>query len=129
MNRLPPRRKTPRMGVRENAWIRSPSHLQWVRGFTCIGFGLAGHECSGPIVAAHVRLRTDGAAGEKPSDCWANPMCDGLHQTQHAIGEPEFEKRFDIDLKAKAQTFWRASPYRYLFADHPANPLRKDAAA
>jgi hypothetical protein len=112
------------MGVRADPWIRCQSHQKWVRGFRCIGEGRAGHVCSGPIVFAHCRLGTDGATGEKPSDCWGNPLCDGLHQLQHTIGEPALERFLKCDLKASALGFWKQSPHRRKWADHPANPLR-----
>lgn len=118
------RAKPPKMGVRVNAWIRSQSHQKWVRGFRCIGEGIAGHVCSGSIEFAHCRVGTDGAMSEKPSDCWGNPMCAGLHALQHRIGESVLQALFKLDLKSSALGYWRLSPHRLKWQDHSANPLR-----
>jgi hypothetical protein len=121
---LPKRRKREPLGIRPQAWIRCPGHLAFVRGFVCAIQGLAGHVCEGKIEAAHVRCGTDGGMSEKPSDCWALPLCAAAHRHQHQIGEPAFERQFGIDMKAKAAAIWRASGHRLKFLDHPANPVR-----
>jgi hypothetical protein len=116
---LPQRRKREPIGIRPCAWIRCAGHLQWIRGFSCILCGMPGHECRGRIIAAHCRLGTDGCGSEKPSDIWVNSMCEGAHDLQHDIGEPEFQRRFGIDLKRKAYAFAKASPHRMKWIDHP----------
>lgn len=78
------------------------------------------HSCCacGSIVAievAHVRTGTDGGMGMKPGDYWTISLCggpNGCHALQHRIGEPEFEKRFGIDMKMLAREFVKASPKR-----------------
>jgi len=101
------RRKPEPMGVRESGVIRCPAHLQFVRGFVCSIYGK--HECDGKSEAAHVRTGTDGGTGMKPGDNWAIPLCGGAHREQHQIGEPAFERRYGIDMKAIARRLWGLS--------------------
>jgi len=120
---IPKRRKRPKMGLREEARIRCLGHLKWLRGFVCaIGpvhcvvprrLEKPWLECGGKVQAAHVRTGTDGAMGEKPSDCWAIPLCAVHHREQHDIGEPAFEKRYGFDMKAVARELWKVSPHRF----------------
>ncbi|WP_376959691.1 hypothetical protein ABNQ39_07210 [Azospirillum sp. A26] len=63
-----------------------------------------------PIEAAHVRTGTDGGVGMKPSDKWSISLCKDHHAEQHNIGEPAFERRHAIDMKALAREFAAASP-------------------
>ena len=39
-------------------------------------------------------------------------MCSDAHKIQHDIGELEFERRYNIDLKEKARLYWDRSPAR-----------------
>jgi hypothetical protein len=43
---------------------------------------------------------------------------------QHAIGEMVFEQRYRIDLKALAERFAQALPYRHRWARHPERHVR-----
>lgn len=106
------RRKATKMGVRQSERVRSPGHLQFTRGFTCIGFGKPGHECEGKTEAHHVRTGTDGAMGVKPGDNWAVPVCALMHRTIHDIGETTAEARFGFDMKSIAAKLWRLSQSR-----------------
>jgi hypothetical protein len=47
----------------------------------------------------------------KPGDNWVISLCHSHHRAQHDIGEPEFERRMKINMKALAEEFWRLSPY------------------
>lgn len=106
------RRKHPKMGtVREDAPIRSPSHLAWVRGHECAALGLTQVECCGRMEAAHVRTGTDGGTGKKPSDCFSIPLCTSHHLIQHQLGESAFEERYGINMKAIAQSLAQRSPH------------------
>lgn len=52
--------------------------------------------------------------GVKPSDRWTISLCggpDGHHAEQHRIGEPSFEKKYAINMKALAEEFARKSPH------------------
>lgn len=102
---LPPRHKIE--SAREKRW-RCPAHLAWVREFACSVRGCQ----QMPIEAAHVRCGTDGGTGMKPSDNWAISLCSDHHSQQHRIGEPEFERRHRIDMKALAREFFEKSPHR-----------------
>jgi hypothetical protein len=86
---------------------RSPAHRAWVRGFACSACG-----SSTAIECAHVRNGTDGGTGMKPSDVWCLSLCKDCHSEQHRIGEPEFERRHKINMKALAEEFTRKSPHR-----------------
>ena len=100
---LPPR--LPKRKRREQQ-LRCPAHLQWIRGFACSVPG-----CDKmPIVAAHVRNGTSGGTSLKPSDEWTISLCNFHHTIQHALGEPRFEGRYGIDMKALAAEFASRSP-------------------
>ena len=86
---------------------RSPAHRAWVRGFACSACG-----STTAIECAHVRNGTDGGTGLKPRDIWCISLCRYCHSEQHQIGEPEFERRHSINMKALAEEFTRKSPHR-----------------
>lgn len=86
---------------------RSPAHRAWVRGHACCGCG-----SETAIECAHVRTGTDGGIGVKPSDKWCISLCRDCHETQHRLGEPNFEKLAGINMKALAAEFFRTSPHR-----------------
>ena len=121
---LPKRQKRKRFGIREETRVRSYAHKKWVRGHEC---AIAGrwekrfspdhtearmHGCTGPIQSAHVRCGTDGAGNIDPSDCYTIPLCVAGHRRQHDLGEPEFERRYGIDMKKIAAALWARSPAR-----------------
>lgn len=91
---------------------RSPAHRKWVRGHHCCVPGCK----QMPIECAHVRNGTDGGLGMKPSDRWTVSLCKDHHAEQHRIGEPQFEARYAISLKALAEEFFRKSPHRKVLA-------------
>jgi len=106
---LPPKKKRDPMGVRviEREY---PGHRAWVRTHDC---SIAcRHDCSGPIECAHVRTGTDGGTGIKPHDKWCLSLCQKAHREQHDIGEPAFEKKYGINMKAIAIEFAKTSPHR-----------------
>lgn len=115
------RQKAPK----ERGPLRSPGHLQFVRSRECSIPGCEGR----PIEAAHVRTGTDGGMSVKPGDQWAISLCagrwsdqgwnwvEGHHAEQHRIGEQAFEKKYGIDMKARAREFAAASdPLKRYFA-------------
>ncbi|MHB9879138.1 DUF968 domain-containing protein [Pacificimonas sp. ICDLI1SI03] len=87
---------------------RCPSHTKWVGGHACVVPGCNGR----PIEVMHVRKGTDGGTGLKPSDIWTISGCQYHHSEQHRIGEPAFEKKYGIDMKALAREFAAKSPHR-----------------
>ena len=95
---------------RETRW-RSPAHLKFVRSHHCCVPG-----CDRmPIEAAHVRMGTGGGMGFKPADYWTVSLCGGVeghHSEQHRIGEKTFSAKYNIDLRALAEEFCKASPKR-----------------
>lgn len=84
-----------------------PAHRAWVRRHRCCVPGCANL----PIECAHVRRGTDGGQSLKPSDRWTVSLCREHHADQHRIGEAAFEKCYEIDLRALAEAFARASPH------------------
>lgn len=90
--------------------LRSPGHLKYIRGFECSCMESTHH--SSRVEAAHVRNGTDGGTGMKPSDNWVIPLCDMHHKIQHDLGEVEFERQYEIDMKAIAAALWAKSPHR-----------------
>ncbi len=102
--RLPARIARPR---RKPDTRSCPAHRAWVRRHACCVPGCA----ELPIECAHVRTGTDGGTALKPSDRWTVSLCRSHHAEQHRIGEPAFEKRYAIDLRALAETFARVSPH------------------
>ena len=108
---LPRRRSKPRMGIRESSVIRCSGHRAFIRSFECaLATSAFAKHCDGETECAHVRTGTDGGTGMKPSDCWTIPLCRGHHREQHNIGEPAFEKRYAIRMKAMAEQLWNISP-------------------
>lgn len=105
-------RKVP-MGIREpeGGRYRSQQYRAWVRGCVCAIEGRNGHVCVPTRAAAHVRTGTDGCKDVKPSDFWCLSLCDdycggGAHGEQHRIGEPAFERKYSLDMKAEAKRLW-----------------------
>lgn len=86
---------------------RSPAHRSWVRSHACSACG-----STTAIECAHVRVGTDGGTGIKPSDRWCISLCRDCHSEQHRIGEPSFGAKHNINMKALAEEFFRASPHR-----------------
>lgn len=105
-----PKRKRPKMGLRESSIIRSPSHLQFCRGFVCICFQT--NECEGKIEAHHVREGRNGGMGLKCDDSEVVPLCALHHHEGHAIGWQTFQMKYKVDLQAEARKIWEVSPAR-----------------
>lgn len=82
--------------------VRDKKHLDWVKTLPCCVSGVPG-----PSDPAHIRVRTDGGTGLKPSDFWAVPLNHYLHAQQHsangrAMSEREFWEQHGGADKAKA---------------------------
>lgn len=101
--------RIPRKSGKAEVGKRSPAHRAWVRGHECSVPGCGER----PIECAHVRNGTDGGMGIKPSDKWCWSACRDHHAEQHRIGEPSFEKKYGVSLKALAAEFFAKSPHRY----------------
>jgi hypothetical protein len=109
MSSIPRRRKPKPMGCKEPTVYRSDGYRAWVRGHVCLVFSA---DCTGPMVAAHIRIGTDGGTGFKPSDWWTLPLCDGHHKEQHE-GERSFYVKYKLDPKPIALALWRRSSHRH----------------
>ena len=101
--RLP--RKLPKRPKRDNR-VRCPGHLAFIRLHMCVVPG-----CNDTIIeAAHVRSSRDGGIAMKPGDQFAVSLCHWHHEQQHVMGEPQFQRFFQVDLLGLAQEFARRSP-------------------
>lgn len=102
----------------ESRW-RCSAHRAWVRKHHCIVT-----DCNSlPIECAHVRLGLpageQAGMGFKPGDMWCVPLCQEHHREQHAIGEASFAGKYQLNLVAAAQEFFRASPHRHKYRSQP----------
>lgn len=120
---VPPKRKRsypfvvkktakPKMGVRRPTQVRCEAHLKWIRTLKCLNSVTDAWHCHGDVQAAHVRTRTDGGTGMKPSDFWTVPLCAAHHREQHQIGEAAFQDRHGIDMRETAAQLAKRSPYQ-----------------
>lgn len=83
---------------------KSESHLAYLRRLPCL---LAGPLCSGDVEACHLRFglpshgKPGTGGGEKPSDCYAVPLCHRHHnegpEAQHSGNEQHWWKRHAIN--------------------------------
>lgn len=88
---------------------RCPKHLRFVRSFVCAAWKSG--ECSGPIVAHHIRSAATAGMGVKPSDRDTVSLCAMHHDLGHLIGWDTFEAKYSVDLMAEAQKLAKASPH------------------
>lgn len=69
---------------------RDPEYVAWIRSLPCIFRGRFGHQCEGPVEAAHYKSR--GAGGADYANLY--PACRKLHRMQHDIGMVSFCERW-----------------------------------
>ena len=60
------------------------------------------HICDGPVQVCHVKSR--GAGGDDHGNVVA--MCAQAHEEQHRLGIRSFQRKWGIDLKVLAATYW-----------------------
>ena len=89
-----------------------PGYLQYVRGFVCC---VPGCDTGARIQTHHIRKGTNTAAGVKPHDRHAVPMCAIHHSKYHDDGHQSFERNYGIDLMAIANQLWRSWPKRWTY--------------
>ena len=65
-----------------------------------------GHVCVSKTRACHIK--TQKTFGPDRGNLW--PGCDQAHMQQHGLGIPEFERKWDADLKAIALELDRMYP-------------------
>jgi hypothetical protein len=87
--------------------LRSPAHRDWVRSHYCSVDGC----CEMPIECAHVRRSSNAGTGIKSSDAYCLSLCREHHRESHR-GEQTFERKYKIDLMAKAREFYERSPFK-----------------
>jgi hypothetical protein len=108
---IPKRRTRPRMmAPKEDAPIKCPGHMKWVRGHECLaagklgvgplGTGIGYHECEGRIEAHHVTSRGAGGGDEQ-----VVPLCSLAHKNVHD------GCCFEMNMRATAIALWNASPH------------------
>ena len=108
-----PRRKNVKSGIKRGPQREFPKHRKWVRGFACCVPGCENRR----IEFAHVRSAANSGTGLKPSDASGVPLCggpDGHHFEQHRIGQPEFERKYEISLSGIAAELARRTTDRDL---------------
>jgi hypothetical protein len=98
-----------KMRVKESSFIRSASHKMFIRQQRCILAGKPGHECKGPVQCCHYRMHGGAGLGMKPCDSRTWPGCFAAHSEQHAIGEPEFARKYGLDLPALCRSYAKRS--------------------
>lgn len=84
---------------------RAAQHLAFVRSLgICLACG-----ARGPVEAMHVRGKTDGGMGLKPSDKFSVPGDHACHMEQHAMGEVAFWGGVGIDPLNVSLRLWTVS--------------------
>ena len=113
--RLPPRRPRPRWRIERAVRREWPRHRRFVRSFGCsVPF------CTNdtPSEFAHLRSAANAGTGLKPHDGFGVSLCgadpgrgiEGHHAEYHRLGHHPFERKHQVDLRAIAAEFVRASP-------------------
>lgn len=103
--------------------VEDPAYLDFVRQQPCL-------ICAWPWVeAAHIRAasprhgKRDTGKAEKPSDCWAVPLCSHHHREQHAHGdELAWWASYGIDPLDRAIELYASRPG----ADKPKRERRRE---
>lgn len=103
MLRLPARLKRTKPSREALVW---PRHRRFVRSHLCSVLGCANR----PIEFAHYRTAANSGVGVKPHDRFGLSLCRAHHREQHVIGQPEFQRRYAIDMAALAEAFYARSP-------------------
>jgi len=77
---------------------RDEKHLDFIRSLPCCICGDDIH-----TEAAHIRAgsiengKVYTGIGEKPSDAWVLPLCNGHHREQHSMNEMKFWEKYEIN--------------------------------
>lgn len=108
---LPAKRQKVRSGILRGPKLHWQRHEAFIRRHTCIVTAAKVHdECNGPIQCCHYRTAANSGVGVKPGSWWTFPACMHHHAEQHRIGEPEFQRKYGLDLESICQEFVRLSP-------------------
>ena len=104
------RRKNVKSGIRRGPERKFPKHEKWVRGFACCVPGCTNRQ----IDFAHVRSAENSGTGLKPPSSSGVPLCRDHHNEQHRIGQPAFERKYEISLSGIAAELARRTTDRDL---------------
>lgn len=119
------RKPRPKMGTRAPQHLRSPAHLQWIRGtLACLAASVDGDRCEGKNHAHHVRLGAGAGIGQKPGDDRAIPLCAFHHGELHTIGQRTFAERYRVDFEKAISEARVASPHLRKIAMEDRNARR-----
>lgn len=99
--------KKKRKDPRRDGRVRSSEHRAWVRQHACI---VPFCNSESRIDPAHVRSSGDGGMSMKPDDRFCIALCRDHHREQHQIGEPAFERKYNVNLLDAANEFAALSP-------------------
>ena len=103
---LPKRRPVVKGGILRGPRRHWPRHEAFVRRHQCCVPGCEGD----PIVFAHIRSAANAGTSLKPHSAFGISLCDDHHREQHQIGQPAFERKYGIDMRALAAAFVKALP-------------------
>lgn len=106
MNQLRRKPRPAPLGLRESSMIDSQKHRRFIRMHACSVPGCESRD----IEAAHYRTAANSGMQIKPSDEFCLALCKAHHAEQHQHGQPALERKYGIDMAAKARTFAKASP-------------------
>lgn len=98
------------MNLMKRPRIKNSAHLDFIRALPCCCCGdntstEAAHIRSGNL--AYGKRPTGGA--EKPSDCWALPLCSTEHREQHEGSEEAFWAKHNINPYVLAMSLYLRS--------------------
>lgn len=111
MTRLPRRRVREPMMPERATQREFPRHRRYIRSLQCVAEGCGEVRWLTAVVeCCHLRSGTDGGGSLKPSDWWCFPACSVHHREQHQIGEPAFQAKYKLDLRAICLGLARQSP-------------------
>jgi hypothetical protein len=108
---IPRKRERPKMGVREATQKMWPRHRRFVKSHCCCVPGCQ-LVLQGIAIMDFAHWRSAANAGMKqtPHDAFGLSLCRDHHNEQHSIGQPAFERKYGIDMRALALEFTRRSP-------------------
>ena len=102
--RLPPKRKRPKMGVRQSDKIDCPGHRRYVKSLECVCRHHPAIKCDGPMDPHHQRTR--GAGG---GDDEVVPLCRRHHSLLDSPNwsQKRLEAECKVDFAEIAAGLWR----------------------
>ena len=104
--RLPPKRKRPKMGVRQSSVIDCPGHRRWVKSLECLCRNHPTIKCEGDMDPHHVRTRGAGGGDEQ-----VIPLCRRHHSLLDSpwYTPARLEAECQVDFAEVARGLWAIS--------------------